>query len=125
MVMSTMMRIHLPRWALLIFGAWLCLALAGCAAATPTAAPATATIAPAPATPVPPTFTPVPPTPTTIPPTATALPATAVTAPASPTAVPVANTDSSKCVACHTNAETLKGLAKEPEKKESLSEGEG
>jgi hypothetical protein len=33
--------------------------------------------------------------------------------------------DSSTCIACHTNEETLKELAVEPEKAEKLSEGEG
>lgn len=33
--------------------------------------------------------------------------------------------DSSNCIACHTDQETLQALAEEPEEEESLSEGEG
>jgi hypothetical protein len=33
--------------------------------------------------------------------------------------------DSSNCVDCHTDEETLKAVAEEPEEVESLSEGEG
>jgi outer membrane biosynthesis protein TonB len=33
--------------------------------------------------------------------------------------------DDSACIACHTDEETLRALAKEPEEAESLSEGEG
>ena len=33
--------------------------------------------------------------------------------------------DSSSCIVCHTDQETLKALAVEPEEGESLSEGEG
>lgn len=36
-----------------------------------------------------------------------------------------AGTDSSTCVACHTEQVVLQAMAKEPEKGESLSEGEG
>ena len=34
-------------------------------------------------------------------------------------------TDSSNCITCHTNEESVQELAVEPEKEESLSEGEG
>ena len=37
----------------------------------------------------------------------------------------IAGTDSSNCIACHTNQEALQELAVEPEETESLSEGEG
>lgn len=33
--------------------------------------------------------------------------------------------DNSTCIACHSNEEMLRALAKEPEKAEALSEGEG
>lgn len=33
--------------------------------------------------------------------------------------------DSSTCVACHTSQDVLQAMAKEPEKGEALSEGEG
>lgn len=45
--------------------------------------------------------------------------------PVPPTETPSPAVDSSTCIACHTDEETLKALAKEPEKAEHLSEGEG
>jgi hypothetical protein len=33
--------------------------------------------------------------------------------------------DDTACVACHTDEETLKAVAEEPEETEALSEGEG
>ncbi|MGQ9467855.1 MAG: hypothetical protein ACUVXE_05725 [Anaerolineae bacterium] len=44
---------------------------------------------------------------------------------APPTETPAPQADSSTCIACHTDEETVKALAKEPEKAEHLSEGEG
>jgi outer membrane biosynthesis protein TonB len=106
------------------------LVLAGCGGeptAVPTEPPeptevAVATVAPteAPTEPPPtdvPTEEPTPePTeaPTEPPPTATPT--------EEPTPEPV---DDSGCITCHTDEETLKALAKEPEAAESLSEGEG
>ncbi len=45
--------------------------------------------------------------------------------PVPPTETPAPAADSSTCIACHTDEETLKALAVEPEKAEHLSEGEG
>ena len=99
----------------------LVLVLAGCGGeptAAPTeppeptevsAAPATATSAPT--EPPEPTDTP-----TVSPPTATP------TEEPTPTPVPV---DDTACVGCHTDEETLKIVAEEPEETEALSEGEG
>ena len=70
-------------------------------------APATAT--PAPTEPPEPTEAPTEPPPTAAP-------------PEEPTPVPV---DDTACISCHTDEETLKELAIEPEETESLSEGEG
>jgi hypothetical protein len=66
-----------------------------------------------------PEITPLPPSPM--------LPAvpTLATKPVPPKKTPSPVVDSSTCIACHTNEETLKELAVEPEKAEKLSEGEG
>jgi len=66
-----------------------------------------------------PEITPLPPSPM--------LPAipTLPTKPVSPKATPTLIADNSTCIACHTNEDALKELAVEPEKPESLSEGEG
>jgi len=61
----------------------------------------------------PPTETPTE-VPTEVPPTATPT--------EEPTPEPV---DDTACVACHTDEETLKAVAEEPEETEALSEGEG
>jgi len=101
----------------------LVLLLAGCGG-EPTAAPteppeptevsvAPATATSAPTEPPAPTDTPTD-TPTVPPPTATPT--------EEPTPVPV---DDTACVGCHTDEETLKAVAEEPEETESLSEGEG
>lgn len=66
-----------------------------------------------------PEITPLPPSPML-----PAVPTRAAT-PVPPTETPAPQADSSTCIACHTDAETLKALAVEPEKEESLSEGEG
>jgi len=64
--------------------------------------------------------------PTPLPPSPT-LPAvpTLEATPIPPTETPAPAADSSTCIACHTDEETLKTLAVEPEKAEHLSEGEG
>jgi hypothetical protein len=73
----------------------------------------------APTEPLAPTDVPTePPTPTDVP---TEPPPTA-TPTEEPTPEPV---DDSGCITCHTDEETLKALAVEPEAAESLSEGEG
>ena len=107
----------------------LVLALAGCGGeptAVPTEPPPTevavqpttpATEPPAP-TEVPPTDVPTEPPPTEVP---TEPPPTA-TPTEEPTPEPV---DDTACVTCHTDEETLKEVAEEPEAAESLSEGEG
>ena len=66
-----------------------------------------------------PEITPLPPSPM--------LPAipTLAAPPVPPTETPSPAADSSTCIACHTNEESLKALAKEPEEVEHLSEGEG
>ena len=107
----------------------LVLALVGCGG-EPTAAPTEplpteiavqpttpATETPAP-TEVPPTDVPTEPPPTEPP---TEPPPTA-TPTEEPTPEPV---DDTACVTCHTDEETLKAVAEEPEETESLSEGEG
>ena len=82
-------------------------------AAQPTTAPTELPPTEAP-TDLPPTEPPPTEAPTEPPPTAT------------PTEEPTPEVvDDSACIACHTDEETLKSLAKEPEKAESLSEGEG
>ena len=42
-----------------------------------------------------------------------------------PEGLQVAQADSSNCISCHTEEETLQALAQEPEELEELSEGEG
>jgi outer membrane biosynthesis protein TonB len=99
------------------------LVLAGCGG-EPTAAPteppeptevAAATVAPTEAPP--PTDVP-----TEEPTEAPTEPPPTVTPTEEPTPEPI---DDSGCITCHTDEETLKALAKEPEEVESLSEGEG
>ena len=93
--------------------------LAGCGG-EPTAAP-TEPPEPTEVSAAPPTPTSAPteaPTPTDAP---TEPPPTAVP-PEEPTPVPV---DDTACIGCHTDEETLKELAEEPEETEALSEGEG
>jgi outer membrane biosynthesis protein TonB len=102
------------------------LVLAGCGGeptAVPTEPPeptevAVATVAP--------TEAPTEPPPTDVP---TEEPTEAPTEPpptATPTEEPTPEpVDDSGCITCHTDEETLKALAKEPEAAESLSEGEG
>lgn len=112
----------------------LALVLAGCGG-EPTAKPpeptevAAATVAPtpteAPTEPPPPTDVPTEePTlePTEEPTEAPTEPPPTPTPTEEPTPEPV---DDSGCITCHTDEETLKALAKEPEAAESLSEGEG
>ena len=66
-----------------------------------------------------PEITPLPPSPM--------LPAipTPATKPVPPKVTPTPIADNSTCIACHTDEEALKALAKEPEEVEHLSEGEG
>jgi outer membrane biosynthesis protein TonB len=103
------------------------LVLTGCGQSTevavePTSAPTEpATPTSAPTEPPPPTNTPTqPPTPTEVPteppPTDTPVPTD------TPTPEPV---DDTACISCHTDEETLKAVAKEEEKPEVESEGEG
>ncbi len=66
-----------------------------------------------------PEITPLPPSPML-----PAVPTRAAT-PVPPTETPAPAADNSACIACHTDEETLKALAVEPEKAEHLSEGEG
>jgi mono/diheme cytochrome c family protein len=95
---------------------------------TATPAPPTATKAPIPPTaaPVPPTAAPAPPTATSAlaAPTATSAPPTA-TRPPAPTAAPVLSTDSTSCVACHTDKATLEKLATKKDVKSEQTSGEG
>jgi outer membrane biosynthesis protein TonB len=100
----------------------LVLLLTGCGSeptAVPTEPPEPTEVSAAPPTPTtaptepPPTPTD---TPTLPPPTATP------TEEPTPTPVPV---DDTACVSCHTDEETLKAVAEEPEETEALSEGEG
>ncbi len=81
------MKTHLILLALLVV---LALALANCAAPTPTATPVPPTVTPVPptATRVPPTATPAPPTATPVPPTATPVPPTATPTKPPPTPTP-------------------------------------
>jgi hypothetical protein len=99
---------------------------------TPTAAPEPTAVAVQPTEAVEPTVAPTepPPTPTEEPPTPTEEPPTPTEPPltntpeptATPTPVPI---DDSGCITCHTDDETLKALATEPEAPEVESEGEG
>ena len=107
------------------------LLVAGCGGgptATPTEPPTEVAVQPTMApTEVPPTEAPteLPPTetPTEPPPTeAPTEPPPTATPTEEPTPEPV---DDTACVACHTDEETLKAVAEEPEETEALSEGEG
>ncbi len=113
--------------ALLLFATLILLTACGAAEPTTVAAePTTAVTEPPAPTSVPteppaPTDTPTEPpapteTPTEPPPTDTP----------APTDTPTPEfADDSACIACHTDEETLKAVAEEPEEVESLSEGEG
>jgi hypothetical protein len=97
----------------------LVLLLVGCggeptAAPTEPPEPTEVSVAPATSTPVPTE----PPAPTDAP----TLPPPTVAPPEEPTPVPV---DDTACISCHTDEETLKAVAVEPEETEALSEGEG
>ena len=113
----------------------LVLLLAGCGGeptAAPTEPPPTE-VAVQPTTP--PTELPAPtepPVPTEVPPTEvpTEPPPTEAPTEPPPTATPTEEptpeaVDDTACVACHTDEETLKAVAEEPEETEALSEGEG
>ena len=106
--------------------------LAGCGgqpAAQPTAVAQVETAVPPTEAPPTPTATAIPPTQApepspTLAPTDTPAPEPTATATEAPAAEPVA-IDSTNCVTCHTNEETLQKLAVEEEPAENLSEGEG
>ena len=106
--------------------------LAGCGgqpAAQPTAVAQVETAIPPKEVPPQPTATAIPPTQApepspTLAPTEIPAPEPTATATEAPAAEPVA-LDSTNCVTCHTNEETLKKLAVEEEPAEKLSEGEG
>jgi hypothetical protein len=107
-------------------------ALAGCGgqpAAQPTAVAQVETAVPPTEVPPAPTATAIPPTQApepspTLAPTEVPAPEPTATATEAPAAEPVA-IDSTNCVTCHTNEETLQKLAVEEELAEKLSEGEG
>lgn len=107
-------------------------ALAGCGgqpAAQPTAVAQVETAVPPTEVPPAPTATAIPPTQApepspTLAPTEMPAPEPTATATEAPAAEPVA-IDSTNCVTCHTNEETLQKLAVEEEPAEKLSEGEG
>ncbi len=103
----------------------LALALAGCGepAAAPTEPVEATEVSAAPATPTSaPTEPPPTETPTEPPPTDTPVPTDTPAPTDTPTPEPI---DDSGCITCHTDDETLKALAKEEEKPEVESEGEG
>jgi outer membrane biosynthesis protein TonB len=95
--------------------------------AAPVEAAATSAPTSAPTDPPPPTDPPAPTSVPTEPPTATDLPTEPPpTSTPEPTEEPTPEmVDDSGCVACHTDEETLKAVAVEPEAVEALSEGEG
>jgi PBP1b-binding outer membrane lipoprotein LpoB len=62
------------------------------------------------------------PTEVSVAPTPTEEPTQPPTPTEEPTPVPV---DDTACIGCHTDEETLKAVAEEPEEAEALSEGEG
>ena len=112
----------------------LVLALVGCGG-EPTAAPTEplpteiavqpttpATEPPAPTEPPTPTDVPTEPPPTEAPTEPPTEPPPTATPTEEPTPEPV---DDTACVTCHTDEETRKAVAEEPEETESLSEGEG
>ena len=107
-------------------------ALAGCGgqpAAQPTPVAQVETAVPPTEVPPAPTATAIPPTQApepspTLAPTEVPAPEPTATATEAPAAEPVA-IDSTNCVTCHTNEETLQKLAVEEEPAEKLSEGEG
>jgi hypothetical protein len=117
--------------ALLLFAALILLSACGAAEPTTVAVEPTTASAELPAPTSVPTEPPAPTDAPTDPPAPTEAPTEVPTEPPptdtpAPTETPTPEVvDDSACITCHTDEETLKALAEEPEAAESLSEGEG